>query len=89
MGAKKHTSSLARIASWNIHGAYDKTNRFRINKLEDSCFLKILEAHDILCVQETHCGRNDAPSDHITQFGSIPHCQNKVIITDILVGCFS
>ena len=69
--------NFTKIGCWNIHGAYDKTNSFRINKLEDPCFLKILEAHDILCVQETHCGQNDLSSDHLTQFDSIPHCRKK------------
>ena len=77
MNNSKCNFNFAKIASWNIHGVYEKTNGFKINKLEDPGFLKTLESHDILCVQETMCGQNDTPSDHITQFDSIPHCRKK------------
>ena len=39
--------------------------------------MEIAQAHDILCVQETHCGPNDIPSQHLTDFKPTPHCRKK------------
>ena len=64
-----------RIGSWNIHGVYDYTNNFPINKLESQTFLNILRVHDILCLQETHLGPHELPVDHLTDFKAIPHCR--------------
>ena len=66
-----------RIGSWNIHGVYETTNKFQINKLESPSFLKILKSHDILCLQETHLGPHELPVDHIPDFKAIPHCRTK------------
>ena len=46
-----------------------------MNKLEDTNFLGVLKAHDILCLQETHCGQNDLMSSHLKTYNSIPHCR--------------
>ena len=64
-----------KIGSWNMEGAYTKTNNYYTNKLREPEFLNTLKAHDILCVQETHCGPNDIPSQHIKNYNSIPHCR--------------
>ncbi len=74
---KKCSYNFLKIGSWNIQGVYQKINGLKINKLEDPEFLTILNSHDILCVQETHCGQNDTPTDHISDFCSIPHCRKK------------
>ena len=66
-----------KIGSWNLEGAYFKTNNFYTNKLRESEFANILKAHDILCVQETHCGPNDIPSSHFKNYNSIPLCRAK------------
>ena len=58
-----------------MEGAYTKTNNYYTNKLREPEFLNTLKAHDILCVQETHCGPNDIPSQHIKNYNSIPHCR--------------
>ena len=75
MKPSKYKYTFAKIANWNINGIYQKVNNFKINKLEDPLFLDILKAHDILCLQETHCGQNDMPSDHIPLYDAIPHCR--------------
>ena len=69
--------SFLKIGAWNIEGAYFKVNNFYVNKLREPEFLKNIQAHDILCVQETHCGPQDIPSQHLSQFKSIPHCRKK------------
>ena len=75
MPLTKTTSySFAKIGSWNMHGAYYDVNGFKVNKLEDPQFLDTLTTHDILCLQETHCGQNDLLSSHINLFHPIPHC---------------
>ena len=58
-----------------MHGAYYDVNGFKVNKLEDPQFLDILTTHDILCLQETHCGQNDLLSSHINLFHPVPHCR--------------
>ena len=58
-----------------MEGAYTKTNNYYTNKFREPEFLNTLKAHDILCVQETHCGPNDIPSQHIKNYKSIPHCR--------------
>ena len=75
MPRKKTIYKFAKIACWNIHGAYYLTNNFKINKLLDPTFLNTLNSHDILCLQETHCGQSDNLKDHITHFDGIPHCR--------------
>ena len=77
MKHSKNKYNFAKIASWNIHGIFYKVNNFRINKLEDTHFLGILNYHDMLCLQETHCGQNETPIDHISHFTAIPHCRKK------------
>ena len=67
--------SFIKIGSWNIEGAYFKVNNYYVNKLREPEFLSNIQAHDILCVQETHCGPRDIPSQHLDQFNSIPHCR--------------
>ena len=67
--------TFLKIGSWNLHGAYYDVNGYRVNKLEDPIFLDALNSHDILCLQETHCGKNDLLSSHITEFQGIPHCR--------------
>ncbi len=69
--------SFIKIGTWNIEGAYFKVNSYFTNKLRDPVFESKIQAHDILCVQETHCGPRDIPSQHLTQFNSIPHCRKK------------
>ena len=65
-----------KIGSWNIEGAYFKTGSSFTNKMHEPKFISTVEAHDILCVQETHCGPNDIPSQHLDKnFKSIPHCR--------------
>jgi exonuclease III len=54
-----------------------KVNNYYVNKLRDEEFIKYTLNHDILCIQETHCGPNDIPSRHLTDFASIPHCRKK------------
>ena len=61
-----------------MEGAYFKVGSSYINKMHEPEFLKTVEAHDILCVQETHCGPNDIPSQHLDKtYKSIPHCRGK------------
>ena len=72
---KKVNFSFIKIGCWNIHGAYYKVNGFDVNKLEDPLFLGTLKEHDILCLQETHCGLNDLMNSHIHEFHGIPHCR--------------
>lgn len=67
--------NFAKIGCWNIHGAYYNINGYRINKLEDPSFLEVLDTHDILCLQETHCGQNDLVNSHIHHYHGIPHCR--------------
>ncbi len=69
--------SFIKIGAWNIEGAYFKVNNYFVNKLREQEFESNIQAHDILCVQETHCGPRDIPSQHLTQFNSIPHCRKK------------
>ena len=61
--------SFVRIGSWNIEGAYVKVNNFYVNKLRDDEFVKNAQAHDILCIQETHCG----PHDILTRYNTIQY----------------
>ena len=72
---QKISYNFIKIGCWNIHGAYYKVNGFSINKLEDPSFLDTLREHDILCLQETHCGTNDLLNSHIQAFHGIPHCR--------------
>ena len=67
--------NFSKISSWNIHGAYYLINNYRINKLEDPDFINVIDKHDILCLQETHCSQNDSPHTHLTKFDGIPHCR--------------
>ena len=67
--------SSIKIGAWNIEGAYFKVNNFYVNKLRENEFLENSKIHDILCVQETHCGPRDVPSQHLNEFCSIPHCK--------------
>ena len=69
--------SFLRIGSWNIEGAYAKVNNFYVNKLRDDEFVKNAQAHDILCIQETHCGPHDIPTRHLDEFKPTPHCRKK------------
>ena len=46
-----------------------------MNKLESPTFLDTLRLHDIICLQETHCGAAERPTDHILDFAPIPHCR--------------
>ena len=73
----RNLNNYVKIGSWNIEGAYFKTNNYYTNKLREPEFLNILKAHDILCVQETHCGPKDIPSHHLIDYNSIPHCRGK------------
>ena len=73
----RNLNNFIKIGSWNIEGAYFKTNNYYLNKLREPEFLNILKAHDILCVQETHCGPKDIPSHHLKNYNSIPHCRGK------------
>ena len=72
---KSYPKGLVRIGSWNIHGVYEDVNKFQVNKLESPSFLKVLQAHDILCVQETHLAAHELPVDHLSEFKAIPHCR--------------
>ena len=72
---QKISYNFIKIGCWNMHGAYYKVNGFSINKLEDPSFLDTLREHDILCLQETHCGTNDLLNSHIQAFHGIPHCR--------------
>ena len=69
--------SFIKIGAWNIEGAYFKVNNYFVNKLREPEFESAIQAHDILCVQETHCGPQDIPSQHLSQYNSIPHCRKK------------
>ena len=69
--------NYVKIGSWNMEGAYFKTGNFYTNKLYELEFINTLEAHDIFCIQETHCGPNDIPSQHMKNYSSIPHCRGK------------
>ena len=69
--------NFIKVGTWNIEGAYFKVNNYYINKLREPEFLSNLDAHDILCVQETHCGPNDIPAQHIKDFHPIPHCRDR------------
>ena len=69
--------NFAKIGSWNIHGAYYLVNNFKVNKLESEIFLKTLALHDILCLQETHCGPRDEIACHINDFHAIPHSRKR------------
>ena len=80
----KFKHSFVKIGSWNIEGAYSKVNNYYVNKLRDEVFLEKAKAHDILCIQETHCGPHDVPARHLDEFTSTPHCRKKVLTTDIL-----
>ena len=73
----KNLYNFVKIGSWNIEGAYFKTGSSYSNKLYEPEFISTLEAHDILCIQETHCGKNDIPSSHIKNYFPIPHCRGK------------
>ena len=73
----KNLYNYIKIGSWNIEGAYFKTGSYYFNKLYEPEFMGTLDAHDILCIQETHCGQNDIPSNHIKNYFSIPHCRGK------------
>ena len=70
---KSNRFSFLKIGTWNIEGAYFKINNYYINKLRDEEFVKHALDHDILCIQETHCGPHDVPTRHLTEFASIPH----------------
>ena len=72
---KPYPKSFIRIGSWNIHGVYEDVNKYQVNKLESPSFLKILQAHDILCLQETHLAAHELPIEHLTEFKAIPHCR--------------
>ena len=72
---KKYSFKMLKIGSWNIQGVFQKVNNVRVNKLEDSTFTEILEKHDVLCLQETHCGPKESPSSHITTHNAIPICR--------------
>ena len=74
---KIYTQNQLRIGSWNIHGVYENTNKFQVHKLDSPSFLKILKAHDILCLQEAHLGPHELPVDHLTDYNAIPHCRIK------------
>ena len=69
--------SFLKVGTWNIEGAYAKINNFYVNKLRDPEFIQNAQNHDILCVQETHCGPHDNPGQHLTKFTSTPHCRKK------------
>ena len=69
--------NYVKIGSWNIEGAYFKTGSCYTNKMYEPEFISTVEAHDILCVQETHCGPSDIPSQHLDKYKSIPHCRGK------------
>ena len=43
------------VGVWNIHGLFVKTNK--LNKLDDTEFLRRLNQFEILCLQEIHCGK--------------------------------
>ena len=72
---KKCSFKLLKIGSWNIQGIFQKVNSVKINKLEDPHFIKTLAKHDILCVQETHCGPREFPNSHISTHKAIPICR--------------
>ncbi len=67
--------SFVKIGVWNIEGAYFKVNNYFVNKLREAEFETIVKGLDIVCIQETHCGTRDIPSQHLSQFNSIPHCR--------------
>ena len=47
-----------------------------VNKLRDEEFVQTAQSHDILCIQETHCGPQDVPTKHFDEeFKSTPHCR--------------
>ena len=69
--------SSLKIGTWNIEGAYVKVNNFYINKLKDDEFLKNAHGHDILCIQETHCGPRDILTSHLSDFSPTPHCRSQ------------
>ena len=43
-------------------GLFVKMNNFKLNKLEDTEFLRRLNQFEILCLQEIHCGKTDTQS---------------------------
>ena len=73
----KDLYNYVKIGSWNMEGAYFKTGNYYTNKLHEPEFLNTVQTHDILCIQETHCGPNDIPSQHLKNYYPIPHCRGK------------
>ena len=62
------------VGCWNIEGIYEKVNSVKISKLTQPFFFEILKRHDILCLQETHVGKDEVlPS--FDGYNVIPHCR--------------
>ena len=60
------------VGVWNIHGLFVKINNFKLNKLDDSEFLKRLKQFEILCLQEIHCGQSDTQSLSVKGYKLFP-----------------
>ena len=62
------------VGCWNIEGIYENINSVKISKLTQPSFLETLKKHDILCLQETHVGKDEIiPS--IDGYYTVPHCR--------------
>ena len=60
------------VGVWNIHGLFVKINNYKLNKLDDSEFLKRLKQFEILCLQEIHCGQSDTKSLFVEGYKLFP-----------------
>ena len=65
------------IGVWNIHGLFDRVNKVKLCKLEETVFLQKIKKLEILCLQETQCGISETNSLSVEGYRLIPFQRKK------------
>ena len=76
MSAGKFIPKLLTVGIWNIEGLYEKVNSTKICKMETKTFQDTLKIFDILCLEETHIGKDEV-LEELKDFHTITHCRKK------------
>ena len=76
MSAGKFIPKLLTVGIWNIEGLYEKINSTKSCKTETKTFQDTLKMFDILCLEETHVGKDEV-LEEFKDFHTISHCRKK------------